>query len=124
MSSAASDGGEIRMLGKRDVKALTESMTVRDDAPSVDGASGMFEVTSHPEDPEKDDSTYVVDVEAPSGARCLCKDFQFRDRECKHVKRVRFELGDRVIPAWVKTEKIDDEFAEHIADADPKWGDR
>lgn len=35
---------------------------------------------------------YVVDLREPA---CTCPDFRYRDRRCKHLRRVALEVGDR-----------------------------
>ena len=76
-------------------RGLTESMTVYPDKDRVEGAPGMFLVES-----AAGDATYVVDLQTES---CLCEDFQYRHRECKHLKRVRFWLGVEAPPAAILT---------------------
>lgn len=66
-------------VDERDRRALTETMFVRRDAPD------LYEVRTESGD-------YVVDVREPA---CSCPDFRYRDVRCKHIRRVRFETGDR-----------------------------
>lgn len=77
-------------VDKRDRRALTETMFVRRDAPD------LYEVRTESGD-------YVVDVREPA---CSCPDFQYRDVRCKHIRRVRFETGDRDAGALAET--VDD----------------
>ena len=67
-------------LEPRTRRALTEYMTVIEEAPA------MFSVTT------QSGSEYTVDLREPA---CTCKDFEFRDEveECKHIRRVRMEVG-------------------------------
>ena len=104
--------GELEIIDERDARALTQPMTVMDSVGIVRGADGMYEVTTEHE--------YIVDLEAPSGARCLCDDHKFRRVECKHIRRVRFEIGDREIPAWVDPDDVDGVLGEFI-DGEPRW---
>ena len=69
----------------RTIRAATEYMYVEE------VADALFEVTS------QSGSVYTVDLREPA---CECKDYQYRDEveECKHIRRVRMEVGqiDRV----------------------------
>jgi hypothetical protein len=71
-------------LEDRDIRALSEYMTVFAEAP------GMFTVYA-------EGSTYLVDLETET---CGCPDSEHRDPEggCKHIRRVRFTTGARDIP--------------------------
>jgi len=79
---------EAARLDDRDIRALSEWMTVFVEAP------GMFRVVS--EGPE-----YLVDLETET---CECPDSKHRDPNggCKHIRRVRFTIGARDIPACVE----------------------
>ena len=74
-------------VDERDRRALTETMFVRRDAPD------LYEVRT-------ESGEYVVDVREPA---CSCPDFQYRDVRCKHIRRVRFETGDRDPGTLVET---------------------
>lgn len=67
-------------LEPRTRRALTEYMTVIEEAPA------MFSVTT------QSGSEYTVDLREPA---CTCPDFRHRDEvsECKHIRRVRMEVG-------------------------------
>lgn len=67
-------------LDARTIRAITEYMTV------VEKAQALFEVTT------QSGSAYTVDLVEPA---CTCPDFQYRDtiEECKHIRRVRLEVG-------------------------------
>ena len=75
-STALADACDV---DERDHRALTETMFVRHDAPD------LYEVRTESGD-------YVVDAREPA---CSCPDFRYRDVRCKHIRRVRFETGDR-----------------------------
>lgn len=92
-------------LCKRDVRALTEPMTVLDDTPGLRGADGMYAVVS------ASVSQYTVDALDKS---CTCPDAQRRDCVCKHQRRVMFAVGMRPIPAWVDRDGVDDHLGEHV----------
>jgi hypothetical protein len=91
----------IEQLDKRDVRALTEPMTVMSDVGRADGADGLFTVVSHT------GNNYLVDIHH---GRCECPDMEYRDPDggCKHVRRVRFVTGKTPIPAWINPDAVDD----------------
>lgn len=64
----------------RTLRAATEYMTV------IEEARALFEVTT------QSGSAYTVDLEEPA---CTCPDFRHREHvtECKHIRRVRMEVG-------------------------------
>lgn len=66
-------------IDARDRRALTEAMFVRETAPD------LYTVRT-------DGGEYVVDTREPA---CTCPDFQYRERRCKHVRRVELETGVR-----------------------------
>ena len=72
---------------RRDVAAAVEYMATAELAPD------FFAVVNDEGD------TYHVDVE---GGACTCPDFQYRsevlDEGCKHLRRIRMEHGDRLLP--------------------------
>ena len=91
-------------LEQRDVRALTEYMTVLPlggDVHSVTTESG---------------SEYRVDARK---GRCTCPDYQYRDVRCKHLRRIAFATGQRPIPAWVDSDEVDAQIGEHV-DGMPK----
>jgi len=64
----------------RTIRAATEYMYCEEIA------DALFEVTS------QSGKVYTVDLREPA---CECKDFEYRDEveECKHIRRVRMEVG-------------------------------
>lgn len=64
----------------RTIRAATEHMTV------IEEADALFEVTT------QSGRAYMVDLREPA---CECPDFNYRDEvsECKHIRRVRMEVG-------------------------------
>jgi len=63
----------------RTLRATTEHMTV------IEEARSLFSVTT------ESGSEYTVDLREPA---CTCPDFEYRDiEECKHIRRVRMEVG-------------------------------
>ena len=97
----------MRDLSEREVRALTEYLTVIPHAPDV------YVVVSG--------SGKSHTVDARDGA-CTCRDAQYRDRTCKHQFRAEFETGARTIPAWVDRDRIPRDFSAHV-DADPDFED-
>lgn len=67
-------------IGPRTLRAATEHMTV------IEEAQSLFSVTT------QSGSEYTVDLREPA---CTCPDFQYRESvsECKHIRRVRIEVG-------------------------------
>jgi hypothetical protein len=92
-------------LETRDVRALTEYMTVL----SLGG--DVYSVTT------ESGSEYRVDA---LEARCTCPDKQhtLEDEElCKHERRVRFATGQWSIPSWCDEDAIDGRLGEHTDSA-------
>ena len=95
-------------LDDRDVRALTDGMTVLDElAPAPADAPGLYHVTT------ESGRSYVVD---PGLAACGCSDAEYRDPAggCKHVRRVRFETGARPLPEWIDAAGLDDQFRQFV----------
>ena len=99
-------------LDERDARALATPMTVIDDAGFVAGAAGMYEVTS------ASGKCYVVDLDGDV-PRCTCKDHQYRQTRCKHIRRVCFEIGAVAIPGWADVD-IDDQLGEFVTTGEPR----
>ena len=103
-------------IDARDVRALTEVMSVLDD---IEPGEDIYTVVSG------SGKQYTVDVRSGS---CTCPDFEHNlpvEREdgttrytCKHVARVTYEISARPIPGWVDTDALDDQIGIHI-DATP-----
>ena len=94
-------------LDERDVRALTECMTVLADIGAAAGADDMYVVTT------ESGRSYTVDVRH---GMCGCPDAEQRDPEggCKHVRRVEFATGERPLPAWVSLDAIDEQLGTHV----------
>ena len=89
-------------LDKRDVRALTEYMTVLQTAPDV------YSVTT------QSGSEYTVDRR---DGRCACPDAEYNlddGEQCKHGIRVAYATGERAIPAWVDTDAVDEQLGMHV----------
>ena len=103
----SSDDGSIDALDAVDVRALTQYLTVLDDVGRARDAEDFYVVVS------ESGKQYLVDVRAGT---CECPDHQYRERRCKHLRRVAFATGDREIPAWVDRENVDDQLGLHIGE--------
>ena len=84
------DGEEAHEL---DYRALAEYLTVLEDG-DVRARSADSLYTVHSASGE----TYLVDAELPA---CECPDHEYRDRRCKHIRRVMFSTGRRDVPDFV-----------------------
>ena len=93
-------------LDERDVRALVQKMTVLADIGEARGAEDVFVVVS------ESGKQYTVDARHDS---CSCPDAEYRDRTCKHQRRVAFATGGRPIPAWVNVDVVDSQLGEHVA---------
>ena len=74
----------------RTIRAATEIMTV------IEEADALFLVVT------ESGSEYTVDLREPA---CSCPDFEYRDdiQECKHIRRVRIEVGQVDIDALAES---------------------
>ena len=81
----------------RTLRAATEHMTV------IEEAQSLFSVTT------ESGTEYTVDLREPA---CTCPDFDYRDdiEECKHIRRVRIEVGQ------VDTDALESRLAETAGD--------
>ena len=98
-------------LEVRDVRALTEYLTVLEDVGRVRGADGLYLVVS------ESGAEYLVDAR---GRRCDCPDAEHRDPDggCKHVRRVAFATGVRPTPATDGLD-VDPQLGDHVDDVCP-----
>lgn len=87
---------------ERDVRALTECISVLEDVGPAAGAPGLFLVVS------QSGREYLVDDRTGT---CECPDSEYRGSRCKHLRRVAFATGQRAIPADV--DGVDDLLGEH-----------
>lgn len=103
------NGAAITDLTDRDVRALTENMSVAEWTPTTretKGADGMYVVVT--------ESEYIVDLWEGS---CTCPDAQYNlsgGQQCKHEARARFDTGDRAIPGGVNREEINYQLGSHV----------
>lgn len=99
------DESGIEELDKRDVRALTQCMTV------IPEGGDLFSVTS------ESGRSYTVDLRE---GRCTCPDSKHNlptddGREtCKHHARVAFATGERTIPAWADGDAVDPLLGDHV----------
>jgi hypothetical protein len=96
---------KIEQLTDRDVRALTEVMSVLSDTGKANGADDCYLVVT------ESGSSYFVDTRTEA---CECPDARHRDIVCKHLRRVGYATGERPIPAYVNREAIDDGLSEHV----------
>lgn len=92
--------GDSIELDDRDVRALTEYMTV------LGGDGDVYTVVG-----ENGGGEYQVDSRK---GRCTCPDHQHRSARCKHIRRVAFATGDESIPAWIDHDSLDSQLGEHV----------
>ncbi|OVE83179.1 hypothetical protein [Natronolimnobius baerhuensis] len=94
-----------------DRRALTQYLTVLEDQGRVRDCPGQYLVVS------QSGSEYLIDARLEA---CECPDHEFRDRECKHLKRVAYATGQREIPPIVDRGDVDDQLGEHCSGT-PRW---
>lgn len=99
----------IDKIETRDVRALTECMSVLGHVGRARDADGLYLVVS------ESGSEYLVDV---LGGACECPDHEHREAHCKHLRAAEFASGRREIPEWVDREEINNSLGDHI-DAGP-----
>ena len=92
-------------LDDRDVRALVEKITVLPDIGEARGAEDLFVVVS------ESGKQYTVDARHDS---CSCPDAEYRDKTCKHQRRVAFATGARPIPTWVNVDVVDPRLGEFV----------
>ena len=112
VTTDAVDGDEDHEL---DYRALAEFLTVLEDG-DVRARSAPNLYTVHSES----GSTYLVDAELPA---CECADHEYRNRICKHVRRVEFATGRRDVPDFVDDEAVDKQLGLHVDDVTGQGGD-
>jgi len=102
MQTTSAERHDSNDLEQRDVRALTEYMTV------LPVGGDVYSVTT------QSGSEYRVDARE---GRCTCPDKQYNleDGElCKHERRVRFATGQWAIPAWVDADGVDAQLGQHV----------
>lgn len=106
LESAGTNAGGIDTLDDRDVRALTECMTVLQEAPGLYTVIGE----NHGEE-DRDASEYTVDL---NDWRCSCPDSTYRQVHCKHIRRCEFATGARPIPPEVDRDDVDPLLGDHV----------
>lgn len=89
-------------LDELDRRALTQYLTVLPEHGPAKDAFGLYVVMS------ESGREYLVD--AYEGA-CECPDHQYRNRQCKHLRRVEYATGERPVPNEVD---VDDQLGLHV----------
>lgn len=102
---AVTDSADEDVLDEVDARALTQYLTVMDDVGRVRNAPGLYLIVS------ESGNEYLVDAR---DAACECPDSQYRDRRCKHLRRVAFATGREAIPAWVDRDDVDEQLGQHV----------
>ena len=100
-----------QQIDQRDVRALTQYLTVLDDYGPARAADSLYVVVS------ESGSEYLVDTE---GGVCECPDHQQRGVRCKHLRRVAFATGERPIPLWVRADAVDPQLGMHLSSGGPR----
>lgn len=100
-------------IDERDIRALTEYLTVLENIGRAKDAPGLYLVVSGSNGDE-----YLVDA---TSSVCECADYQYREPAggCKHVRRVAFETGDRAVPAEY-ADMVPADFGKHV-DTEPTF---
>ncbi|AFO57024.1 MULTISPECIES: SWIM zinc finger family protein [unclassified Natrinema] len=94
-----------------DGRALTQYLTVLEDQGRVRSCDGQYLVVS------ESGSEYFVDARLEA---CECPDYEYRDRRCKHIRRVAFATGADSVPAPFEPDDIAGELGEHVS-GEPRW---
>lgn len=103
LESAVNDDDRTE-LEERDVRALTQYLSVLDDIGRARSDDNLFLVVS------QSGEEYLVNTRG-SGS-CDCPDAEYRGIRCKHQRRVAFATGERTIPAAV--DDVDPQLGEHV----------
>lgn len=112
-SRATTDDSIDADLDERDVRALTQYLTVLDDYGRARDADGLYMVVS------ESGEEYLVDTRTDT---CECRDYEYRKPfgGCKHVRRVAFATGEREIPVGVDRDTVDEQLGMHVATGAPR----
>lgn len=100
-----SPSGDGKVLDELDARALSQYLTVLDDIGRVRGAPNLYLVVS------QSGSEYLVDAR---GGACECPDHEYRDRICKHIRRVEFATGRRDVPDFIDDAAVDEQLGLHV----------
>ncbi|ELY96644.1 hypothetical protein C482_15488 [Natrialba chahannaoensis JCM 10990] len=94
-----------------DHRALTEYLTVLENQGRVRGCDDLYLVVS------QSGREYLVNSRPWA---CECADHRYRDRLCKHIRRVAFAIGAKTVPAAFDPEDVTGELGLHVSD-EPEW---
>lgn len=103
-----SDDTDVDNLDRR---ALEQYLTVLEDQGRVRGCPDLYLVVS------ESGCEYLVNAKPWA---CECADHQFRDRLCKHIRRVSFAIGERPVPAEYGPTDVANDLGVHV-DGEPRW---
>jgi len=102
MSKSVAESQDCNDLEQRNVRALTEYMTI------LPLGGDVYSVTT-----QSGSECYVDAIEG----RCTCPDKQYNLEDielCKHERRLRFATGQWAISAWVDADEVDGQLGEHV----------
>lgn len=111
--AAVKSGGEAQYAHVDDLddRALSQYLTVLENQGRVCGCDGQYLVVS------ESGSEYLVDARLEA---CECPDYEYRDRRCKHLRRVAFAIGAEPVPAAFGPDDVAGDLGEHVS-GDPEW---
>ncbi|WP_222912677.1 hypothetical protein [Natrinema sp. SYSU A 869] len=92
-------------IDELDDRTLTEYLTVLEDQGRVRGCRDQYLVVS------ESGSEYLVDTRLEA---CECPDHAYRERRCKHLRRVAFAIGAEAVPVGFNPEDIAGDLREHV----------
>jgi hypothetical protein len=98
-----SDEPQATDLDDRDLRALEECLTVLDDLDRAAAHDDEYLVVS------ASGKEYLVNT---TRGECECPDHEYRDVECKHLRRVAFATGERDVPETINADPL---LGEHVA---------
>jgi hypothetical protein len=111
MAAAESRDGAAQYASELDGRALTDYLTVLENQGRVRDCRGQFLVVS------ESGSESLVDARLEA---CECPDYEYRDRRCKHLRRVAFATGAEPVPPEFGPEDVAGELGEHVS-GEPRW---
>lgn len=106
MSASTQTADELTDDQKLDERAATQILSVLEYVGRVRDVPGQWLVVS------ESGKEYLVDGRLPA---CECPDARYRDRKCKHMRRVEFATGRRAIPAHIDRDDVDDAIGDHCS---------
>jgi hypothetical protein len=89
---------------QRTLRAATESITLLETGPRVEGSDGLYEAVSQSGARDGDGpDTYVVNARRVA---CECPDHEHRNARCKHLRRLELIKGERELPVSIPAEDV------------------